>query len=239
MASLPHVLFGGIFALNWWHHVGWLIILLSLTLGITIYGWCHGKPNWVFSWSSYSLIPVLATSLLLLYLPKGWSLIVIPVYLSLAAWWLVRIVNQIVKKDWLFSSVMLLPIPIIVGWFLTICPTGKPTEASLELAKMMAPWIALSFFALALTIAAFIRIRQRWLRITLLALSGGLTLTLVANYTHGYLTTPMFAGLMLIMWGVFLIPPLLERRLRPRFELLTDMKSSTTTQADQEGFPEV
>jgi hypothetical protein len=232
MASLPHLLFGGIFVLNWWHHISWLIVLLSLTLGITIYGWCHGKPNWVFSWLSYSLIPVLSTSLLLVYLPKGWSLIVIPFYLSLAGWWLIHIVNQIIKKDWLFSSVMLLPIPIIVGWFFTICPTGKPTEASLELAKTMAPWIALSFFGLALTIAVFIRIRQRWLRIALLALSGISTLTLVANYTHGYLTTPMFAGLMLIMWGIFLIPPLLERRLRRHVDLLMDKKRAATTGVD-------
>jgi hypothetical protein len=30
MASLPHLLFGGIFVLNWWHHVGWLMVLLVL-----------------------------------------------------------------------------------------------------------------------------------------------------------------------------------------------------------------
>ena len=222
MASLPHLLFGGIFALNWWHHIGWLFVLLTLAMGITIYGWCHGKPNWVFSWLSYSLIPVLAAGLLLLYLPKGWSLIVIPLYLSLAAWWLIHIINQIVKKDWLFSSVMLLPIPIIFGWFLTVSPDGKLTETSLQQATLMAPWIGLSFIALALTVAAFIRIRQRWLRIGLLVLSGVSTLTLVANYTHGYLTTPMFVGLMLIMWGIFLIPPLLERRLRRRAELLLE-----------------
>ena len=228
MASLPHLLFSALFTLNWWHHVGWLTIVLVLTLGITIYGWCHGKPNWVFSWLSYSLIPVLATGLMLLYLPKGWSLIVIPVYLALAAWWLIHIINQIVKKDWIFSSVMLLPIPIIIGWFLAVSPTGKLTEASMELAKTMAPWIGLSFFTLALTIAAFIRIRQRWLRIGLLALSGVLTLTLVANYAQGYLSTPLFAGLMLVMWGIFLIPPLLERRIRRRADLLLMKKNATT-----------
>jgi len=118
--------------------------------------------------------------------------------------------------------VMLLPIPIIFGWFLTVSPDGKLTETSLQQATLMAPWIGLSFIALALTVAAFIRIRQRWLRIGLLALSGVSTLTLVANYAHGYLTTPMFVGLMLIMWGIFLIPPLLERRLRRRAELLLE-----------------
>lgn len=232
MASLPHLLFGGIFTLNWWHHIGWLTVLLILICGITIYGWCHGKPNWVFSWLSYSLLPVLIAGLLLLYLPKGWSLIVIPIYIPLAAWWLIHILNQIVKKDWLFSSVMLLPIPIIIGWFLTISPDGKLTEASLQQATLLAPWIGLSFVVLALTIAAFIRIRQRWLRISLLALSGIITLTLVANYTQGHLSTAMFVGLMLVMWGIFLVPPLLERRLRRRAELILDKKETATTKID-------
>jgi hypothetical protein len=214
MASLPHLLFGGIFVLNWWHHVGWLTVLLVLVCGTTIYGWCHGKPSWVFSWLSYSLLPVLAAGLLLVYLPRGWSLIVIPIYLPLAAWWLIHIIVQIVKKDWLFSSVMLLPIPIITGWFLTVSPDGKLTTATMEQANSLAPWIGLSFLALALTIAAFIRIRQRWLRIILLVLSGMMTLTLVAHYTNGLLSIPMFVGLMLLMWGIFLVPPLLERRIR-------------------------
>ena len=232
MASLPHLVFGGIFALNWWHHVGWLIVLLTMVSGITIYGWCHGKPNWVFSWLSYSLLPVLAAGLILLYLPKGWSLIVIPVYLPLAAWWLIHIVNQIVKKDWLFSSVMLLPIPIIIGWFLTISPDGKLTVASLQQATLLAPWIGLSFVALAFTIAAFIRIRQRWLRIGLLSLSGVITLTLVANYTHGHLSTPMFVGLMLVMWGIFLVPPLLERRLRHGIRLIPNGKKTAVIEVE-------
>ena len=80
----------------------------------------------------------------------------------------------------------------------------------------MAPWIGLSFIALALTVATFIRIRQRWLRAGLLVLSGIITLTLVVNYAYGQINTPMFVGLMLVMWGIFLIPPLLERRIRTK-----------------------
>jgi hypothetical protein len=205
MASLPHILFGGLFTLNWWHHVGWLVIVLGLIAGIAIYGWWHGKPTWVFSWLSYSLLPVL---------------LAIPVYIAFAAWWLFHMVIQTVKKDWLFSSVMLLPMPIIIGWFLAVSPDWKITTASLERATVMAPWIGLSFLALALTIAAFIRIRQRWLRIVLLVLSGVVTLSLVVHYTFGQINTPMFVGLMLVMWGVFLVPLLLERRFRKRNKLL-------------------
>ena len=216
MASLPHILFGALFTLNWWQHAGWLVIVLGLISGITVYGWWHGKPTWVFSWLSYSLLPVLAVGILLVYLPKGWSLLTIPVYIAFAAWWLFHIVIQAVKKDWLFSSVMLLPMPIIIGWFLAVSPDWKITSSSLEQATLMAPWIGLSFLALALTIAAFIRIRQRWLSIGLLALSGVITLSLVVHYAYGQINTPMFVGMMLVMWGVFLVPILLERRFRNR-----------------------
>lgn len=218
MASLPHLLFGALFALNWWQHIGWLAISLILVLAITIYGWWHDKPTWVFSWLSFSLLPVLAAGILLVYLPRGWSLIAIPIYIPLASWWLIHIIIQTVKKDWIFSSIMLLPIPIIIGWFLAISPEGKLTEYSLERATLMAPWIGLSFIALALTIAAFIRIRQRWLRISLLVFSGVITLTLVVNYAYGQINTLMFVGLMLVMWGIFLVPPLLERHYRAKLK---------------------
>jgi hypothetical protein len=214
LASMPHLLFGLLFALNWWQHIGWLSVVLSLILGTAIYGWWHGKPTWVFPWLGYSLLPVLVVGLLLIYLPRGWSLLVIPLYIPLALWWLFHLIIQSLRKDWLFSSLMLLPIPIIIGWFLAVSPGARFTEYSLQRVYNFAPWIGLSFVALALTIAAFIRVRQRWLRIGLLIMSGILTLTLVIYYTTGRLNTLTFSGLMLVMWGVFLIPPLLERWLR-------------------------
>jgi len=214
LASMPHVLFGLLFVLNWWQYIGWLFVVLSLVIGMAIYGWWRGKPTWVFSWLGYSLLPVLAVGLLLVYLPRGWSLLAIPIYMPLALWWLFHIIVQTTKRDWIFSSLMLLPIPIIIGWFLAVSPGARFTEYSLERVYQLAPWIGLSFLALALTIAAFIRLRQRWLRISLLIASGPMTLTLVVYYTSGRLNTLTFVGLMLVMWGIFLVPPLLERWLR-------------------------
>lgn len=214
MASMPHLLFGLLFVLNWWQYVGWLSLVLVLIICTTIYGWWHGKPTWVFSWLGYSLLPVLAVGLLLLYLPKGWSLLAIPIYFPMALWWLFHIIIQTSRRDWIFSSLMLLPIPIIVGWFLAIAPAGKLMEFSLQRVYYFAPWIGLSFMVLALTIAAFIRLRQRWLRISLLGTSGVLTLTLVVYYTTGGLNTLTFSGLVLVMWGVLLLPLILEHRIR-------------------------
>jgi hypothetical protein len=231
LASMPHILFGLLFVLNWWHYPGWLSIVLLLTLATTVYGWWHGKPTWLFSWLGYSLLPVLAVGLLLLYLPRGWSLLAIPLYLPLAVWWLFRIIIQTTRRDWLLSTLMLLPIPIITGWFLAVSSSGKLTEYSLERVYCFAPWIGLSFLILAATIAAFIRLRQRWLRVGLLAVSGLLTLTLVVYYSTGRLNTPTFIGLALVMWGVFLAPPLLERYLVRRRRLLASRKKETSCPA--------
>lgn len=214
LASMPHILFGGIFALNWWHHIEWMSLTLLLIIVTTVYGWWHGKPTWVFSWLGYSLLPVIAVGLLLVYLPKGWSLLAIPIYIPMALWWLFHIINQTSKRDWVFGSLMLLPIPIIVGWFLAISPEGKLTEINMQHLYNFAPWIGLSFLALALTIAAFIRLRQRWIRISLLATSGLLTITLIVYYTTGRLSILTFLGLTLVIWGVLLLPPLLELRIR-------------------------
>jgi hypothetical protein len=213
LASMPHMLFAGIFALNWWQHIGWLSLVLVLIIATTVYGWWHGKPTWVFPWLGYTLLPVLAVGLLLIYLPKVWSLLVIPIYFPLALWWLFHIISQTSKRDWILSSLMLLPIPIVIGWFLAVTPEGKLLEISQERLNYFAPWIAVSFVALALTIAFFIRLRQRWLRKGLLAISGLITLALVVRYTTGNLSIFSFLGLTLVMWGVLLLPSILEQRL--------------------------
>jgi hypothetical protein len=220
LASMPHLLFGLLFVLNWWQHPGWISLVLVLILATTFYGWSHGKPTWVFPWLGYSLLPVLAVGLLLLYLPRRWSLVALPVYFPLALWWLFHIIVNTTKRDWLFSSVMLLPLPVIIGWFLAVTQSGKLTEYSQERLDLFAPWIGLSFMILAMTIAVFIRLRQRWLRVSLLSISGLLTLGLVVYYSTGRLNTLTFLGLILVMWGVLLGPPLLERYLRKNRALL-------------------
>ncbi len=72
LASLPHLLFGLTFVLNWWGIV-WRFSMLGLVFSTIVYGWRHGKPAWLFPWLSYSLLPVVVAGLLLLYLPQEWS----------------------------------------------------------------------------------------------------------------------------------------------------------------------
>jgi hypothetical protein len=223
MASMPHLLFGGLFVLNWWHYPGWLSIVLVFILATTIYGWSRGKPTWLFPWMGYTLLPVLAAGILLLYVPSGWSWLALPFYVPLALWWLFHVIVQTTRRDWLLSTLMLLPFPIIAGWFLALSPSGKITEINLVRLSHLAPWIGLTFLIMAGTNATFLRVRQRSLRVGLLAASGMLTLMLVVYYSTGRFAVPTFLGLAVLMWGLFLTPPLVEGYLaRKRRHSLTE-----------------
>ena len=214
LASMPHLLFALLFALNWWQGIGWLLVVLGLILGMTVYGWWHGRPAWLSPWVGYSLLPVAVAGLLLLYLPEGWAWVAIVIYIPLALWLLYSITIRTIKRDWLYSALMLLPVPIIIGWFLAVAQEKGFPELSLMHIRDFAPWIGLSFLALAITSAVFIRLRQRWLKVAVLLISGLLLLIMVACYTEGRLGLPALFILMLVMVGLFLTPALLEHKIR-------------------------
>ena len=216
LASAPHLLFGLLFALNWWQGIGWLLVMLSLILVAAIYGWWHGKPTWLFPWLGYSLLPVVGAGLLLLYLPTGWAWLAILVYIPLASWFLYSVIIQTMRRDWLHSSLMLFPIPVIVGWLLAAELGAKFPELSVQRFYDLAPWMGLSFLALAAAVAAFVRLRQRWLKVVILVVSGLSTLAMVAYYAEGRLGWPTFLILILVMFGLFLTPALVEGRIRRR-----------------------
>jgi len=216
LASMPHLLFGLIFALNWWQGIGWLPVMLILILAMVIYGWGHGKPTWLFPWLGYFLLPVVVAGLSLLYLPQGWSWLAILLYVPFALWLLYSITVQTIKRDWLYSSLMFFQVPIIVGWFIAVGQEGRFPEFSLERLRDFAPWIGSSFLVLAATVAAFVRLRQRWLKMAVLFVSGMLTLTVVVYYASSGLSLPTFFVLILVMFGLFLTPALLERKMRHR-----------------------
>lgn len=203
-----------LFALNWWQGIGWLVITLVLILGTAVYGWARGKPIWLFPWLGYSLLPVVIAGLLLLYLPKGWAWLAIVVYIPLASWLVCVITIQTIKKDWLYSAWMLLLVPIIIGWVLAVEQEVRFLQFNFEHLCQFAPLIGLSFLALAVTAASFIRLRQRWLKVVLLLASGFLSLVMVVFYTGGRLDLLSFLVLTLVMLGLLVTPALLERRIK-------------------------
>ena len=214
LAAMPHFLFGLLFALNWWQSVGWLLVALVLVVGAVAYGWCRGKPAWLFPWLGYLLLPVVVAGLFLLFLPRAWSWLAIILYIPLALWLVCIVSVQTIRRDWLYSSLMLLPIPTIVGWLLVVEPEGSFPEYGVERVSALGPWIGLSFLGFAVAVAMFMRLRQRWLKVAILFVSGLLTLVMVAYYADGRLSLPAFLVLFFLMLGLLVVPALLERKVR-------------------------
>lgn len=211
LAAMPHLLFGLMFALSWWHNIGWLLVTLVLIVSTVVYGWCQSKPVWLFPWLGYSLLPVVAAGLSLLFLPEGWLWVAIVIYIPLALWLVYRISVQTIKRDWLYGSLMLLPVPCIIGWLLVVEPAGSFPEYSVERVSELAPWIGLSFLALGLAVTLFMRLRRRWLKVAVLLVSGLLTLFMVTYYADGRLSLVTLLVLVLLLLGLFVTPAWLER----------------------------
>jgi hypothetical protein len=214
LAATPHLLFAVLFALSWWQGVGGLLILLTMIFGMAIYGWWQEKPNWSFSWLGYSLLPVIVAGSLIFYLPRGWTWIAIIVYVPLTVVLVYHITVQTIRRDWLYSSLMLLPVPIVVAWVITVGSAGEPSNIKLDYVRAFGAEIGLSFLILALSVAVFIRLRQRWLKIALLLVSGIFTLSLVFHYAEGRLSLPAFLVQVFVVLALFVTPAVLEHKVR-------------------------
>lgn len=211
-AALPHLLVAALFAMHCWQNTFWLVGMLGAITGSVIYGWCHGKPAWLFPWLGYCLIPVIAVGILLIYLPGGWAWFAATAYIPLALLVIFSVTKPTIKKDWLFASLMLLPIPIVLGWMLALELEDKLIwqEQLYEFASL----IALSFAVLALTVATFIRIRQRWAKVGALLTLEVLTLVMIGLGGKSAIGFGGWLILALLALLLLLGPALLERKIR-------------------------
>ena len=212
-AVLPHFLTASFFALHWWSSPIWLVVILAVVIGTVIYGWCHNKPTWLFSWLGFLLIPVIVAGFMLLYLPGSWAWIAALVYVPLAIFILVVVAKQILKIDWLFVSLMLLPVSIVVGWVMVL---GTGDVFSGDSLHEAAAWIALSFAALALAVATFIRVRKRWIKAGALLVCSIMVLIVLALVSHNALGIGAWIFLSLLALAHLFVPALLERRVRDK-----------------------
>jgi len=211
-AAFPHMLIALLFALHWWQHTLWLSGIVLLVVGVVIYGWTHGKPAWLFPWLGYCLTPVIAIGTLLIYLPSGWDWLVAVAYVPLALVIILSVAKQTTKIDWLFTSLMLLPVPIMIGWRLVL-GVEDIMQWQVRLCEA-AQLISLTFAILALTAAIFIRAKQRWVKAGALVTPEVFLLVLVALYDKN--ESSLWIWLSIILLAIILIfgPALIERKIR-------------------------
>jgi len=228
LAAMPHLLIALLFALHLWQNTSWVVVMLISMITISAYGWRHGRPSWFCTWLGYTLVPVFIATLLslyalgraLFYLSAGsgpetniWVLLAIFAYLPLSLWLLGSSVTSVVRRDWLYGSLMTLPLPAIACWLFALYRDGSFFESGEQYLQDQAPWIALSFFALAIGAAAFIRLRQRLLKAGVLLTAGFLTLLIVACADPSVLGSPGLVAAGLLLVALLFSPALLEHKL--------------------------
>ena len=211
-AALPHLLVALLFALRWWQHTLWLSSIILLVIGVVIYGWSHGKPAWLFPWLGYCLTPVIAVGTLLIYLPGGWAWLAAIAYIPLALIITLSVAKQTIKIDWLFTSLMLLPAPIVMGWRLAL---GIEDTFQWQLRLLEATQsIALTFAILAITAAIFIRLRQRWAKAGTLVTPEIFLLIVVALSDKNAISFWIWLFIILLAIVLLLCPAILEKRVK-------------------------
>ncbi len=212
LAAMPHLFFALVFALKWWD-TAWLPVLLGAIVAFAIYGWSHGRPSWLFPWLGYSLLPVVAAGILLLYLPTGWAWVTILLYVPAILWLLSYITIRSIKRDWLYGALMLAPAPSVVGWFLAARVEDRVAGFNVAHLSGFAPVVGLSFVVLAVSVALFVRLKQRRLKVLSLVTSSVLTFGLFAFASSG-VGFPAILALSLLLLLSLLAPALLDRRLK-------------------------
>jgi hypothetical protein len=208
--ALPHLLIALFFAL---HLLTNVIVIIALVLGAVItnvYGWRHGKPTWLFPWLGFLFTPVIVVGLLIIYLPSAWTWFAALSYIPLAAVALFLIVKQTLRRDWLFISLMLLPIPVVIGWVFALSFESQILE-NLQIYEA-ASWIALSFVILAFSVVLFIRVKQRVIKTVILLVPEILILTILAITNYHSIGLYGWLILLILIIALILGPALLERR---------------------------
>ncbi len=211
-ASLPHVLIAALFVLHLLPTVAGLITVSLLAIATVIYGWYHGKPSWLFPWLGVLLIPAIITGIMLLYLPSYWTWFAALVYIPLAVYVLLLVVRQTLKRDWLFISLMLMPVPLVLGWILAFSLGSE--YFSNEKVYEAGSWIALSFAVLALTAVIFIRARQRWFKTFILIIPEILIITVVVLNSNSAISFWGWLFLSVLALALICGPAVIESKIK-------------------------
>ena len=224
VAAIPHILFSLLFAFHQWHNLFWLSMVMTSIFAVVIYGWKRNKPNWVFSWLGYALLPLLLAGFVLLVLllqalsllPSNnlalswWVWVVALAYFPFALWLFFSITTQVMRRDWLLVSLIALPFPAIAGWLLVVQQQCGLLVFSQPYINNLSPLISLSFVILASVVILFIRLSPRPLKVGSLLIGELVALSIIASSSPKNVQFLTLATLALAPLAIFLAPVVLK-----------------------------
>lgn len=228
IAASPHLIIALLFAFHLWHHPLLMPLAIISIVGVTLYGWWHGKPSWLYPWIGYSLLPLLvvgyisapplrqATSFLLSgegSFPSGWALLLILALSLLSISIIVSTTIRVARRDWILASLMLVPLPVVGGWLVSLERSGGLFQGSWAALHYLDSYMTLALLALAVTSAAFVRLRQRVFKIGAIFAVSAIAFAMIGHNVWG---PRGFFGLLtttLLLLAFLLLPLLLETKM--------------------------
>lgn len=226
--AVPHLLIAGLFYTHLWRNPVLAPIVFFLIVGITLFGWWHGKPNWLYSWIGYSLFPLLLAGFVswpvilqaFLFLtkwqgiPPNWLylLSVLSLYV-LSLMIIISTMIRAVKRDWILASLILVPLPILGTWLFNIARLGVLFQTNSLSLHQWDTIMATVFLVLAIASSTFIRLRQRILKVGALITIGVIAGTITIYNILGELGFWGLLGTSILLLLFLLSPALLEVRI--------------------------
>lgn len=188
ISAQPHLIAAALFATHFWRRPLFLGAAFLLLSAASALAWLRGRSNWRYTWTGYVLFPLLVAAYIarrlvepaLAFLFQGegglaslWPLLPLAVLYALCIWLLVAATRSAVRRDWLFASAMLLPLPIAGLWAITVDRFDLLAGSFASELHRLDAAMAYSFVVLALASVVFVRLRQRALKTgALFAIAG-------------------------------------------------------------------
>lgn len=225
LAALPHFLAAGLFASHLWQNFGVLMGMLIVFVMVTLFGWWIGRPRWIYTWIGYSLSPsVIGTYLMIpifnstiselahqdVSMQKIWIALGIFLFFVFTVWIFIYTIIRVIRRDWILVTLMLVHLPIIGGWLLTLEQKGGLLNADLAVLHFANVPMAITLLVLGLASASFIRLRSRPMKVGALMIIGPIALSLFVYAVIGYPGMLRLLGVSLLMLIFLLAPALLD-----------------------------
>src|SRR5208337_3892197 len=151
---------------------------------IALLGWRSGGASWMYSWIGYAVLPLLVLSYLSLdplartisFFLSGhgtpaplWHLGLLTALYAFTLWLIASTAVATARRDWILLSLMLLPLPVMGLWIITVTQSaGVLVDALRSIEARFSRWdTAMGYFfaVLGVTTALFVRVRQRALKV--------------------------------------------------------------------------
>jgi len=180
----PHLIIAALFATHVWRSPVLLVAAFAVIVTIALLGLRNGSSTWLYSWVGYAVVPLLVLSYFSLdpvaqaftFLVNGrgislpvWRLAIVLGLLAVTIWLVSAAAVTVARRDWIFLSLMLLPLPVLGLWIVNMGQSVGPLAQALQgLEERFSRWdgaMASFFLTLGVTTAFFVRARLRVIKV--------------------------------------------------------------------------